>query len=222
MSARNAAPDLLPRLSAGRHRHPRQGACFMEFASYLAGERWSDHPPCTDRVLSALARDVNDLLPDGRRDALVELIPRVIGLRTDDARLALLIALRAAAAALPIASMERQRALAVAVIATTDALAARGTDPGAAGVVGRSALAETPDAARWAREHLAVWAVHPLDLVHRGCEAIVHSAAVGIAQACVDDAEERLEALLRDAVADAEQLIARRSLPAVERVLLPA
>lgn len=41
-----AQPELLPVLSPGKHRNPRKGACFMEFASYLAGERWSDHPPC--------------------------------------------------------------------------------------------------------------------------------------------------------------------------------
>ena len=32
----------------------------MELASYLAGERWSAHPPCTHPLLAALARDVND------------------------------------------------------------------------------------------------------------------------------------------------------------------
>jgi hypothetical protein len=40
-------PDLLPILSPGKHRSPRTGACFMELASLLAGERWSDHPACT-------------------------------------------------------------------------------------------------------------------------------------------------------------------------------
>ena len=40
-------PALLPVLSRGKHRNPRKGACFMEFASLLAGERWSDHPACT-------------------------------------------------------------------------------------------------------------------------------------------------------------------------------
>ena len=40
-------PDLVPILSRGKHRNPRKGACFMEMASYLAGERWSDHPRCT-------------------------------------------------------------------------------------------------------------------------------------------------------------------------------
>jgi hypothetical protein len=38
------SPALLPVLSRGKHRNPRKGACFMEFASLLAGERWSDHP----------------------------------------------------------------------------------------------------------------------------------------------------------------------------------
>ncbi len=84
MSARTVVPDLMPTLSAGRHRSPRRGACFMEFASYLAGERWSDHPRCTDPTLAALARAVNDTMHDARRGELVSDIPRVIGLRGDD------------------------------------------------------------------------------------------------------------------------------------------
>jgi hypothetical protein len=39
--------DFLPLLSRGKHRRPGKGACFMEFASHLAGERWSEHPACT-------------------------------------------------------------------------------------------------------------------------------------------------------------------------------
>ncbi|WP_344829386.1 hypothetical protein [Nonomuraea dietziae] len=44
--------DHMPILSRGRHRNPRKGACFMELASYLAGERWSDHPACTHPLLA--------------------------------------------------------------------------------------------------------------------------------------------------------------------------
>ena len=33
-----AQPDVMPILSPGRHRSPRRGACFMELASYLAGD----------------------------------------------------------------------------------------------------------------------------------------------------------------------------------------
>ena len=69
----------------------------MEFASYLAGERWSDHPSCTDPVLASLARGVNDNLTDGRRDEIAIEIPRVIGLRGDDSVIGLVVALLRAA-----------------------------------------------------------------------------------------------------------------------------
>ena len=62
------SPELVPVLSAGRHRNPRKGACFMEMASFLAGERWSDHPSCTHPLLASLARLVNDSL-ERRRTA---------------------------------------------------------------------------------------------------------------------------------------------------------
>jgi hypothetical protein len=52
-------PDVLPILSPGKHRNPRKGACFMEFASLLAGERWSDHPACAHPLLAVVARHVN-------------------------------------------------------------------------------------------------------------------------------------------------------------------
>src|SRR5258708_21196521 len=58
------APDVLPILSPGRHRRPRRGACLMEYTSLLAGERFSDSPACTDPVLAALARAVNDYTGD--------------------------------------------------------------------------------------------------------------------------------------------------------------
>ena len=68
----------------GRHRNPRKGACFMEMASYLAGERWSDHPRCTHPLLAGVARMVNDHTSDQQRSRLTALIPSVIG--SDDAR----------------------------------------------------------------------------------------------------------------------------------------
>ena len=77
-------PDAVPVLSRGKHRNPRKGGCFMEFASYLAGEPWSDHPKCTHPLLAALARDVNDHVSDEARARLVPLIPSVIGLTPED------------------------------------------------------------------------------------------------------------------------------------------
>ena len=59
--AANDESQPYPRLHAdalaGRHRNPRKGACFMEMASFLAGERWSDHPQCTHPPRRDGARD---------------------------------------------------------------------------------------------------------------------------------------------------------------------
>jgi len=99
-------PDLVPILSRGKHRNPRKGACFMEMASYLAGERWSDHPRCTHPLLASVCRLVNDLTSDEHRARLAASIPCVIGLTGDDPRVDARIALRCARAALPIAAAE--------------------------------------------------------------------------------------------------------------------
>jgi len=77
-------PDGLPILSRGRHRNPKRGACFMELASVLAGERWSDHPSCTHPLLAQLARQVNDAISDDGRRLLPPLIPSVVGLVGDE------------------------------------------------------------------------------------------------------------------------------------------
>jgi hypothetical protein len=189
----------------------------MEFASYLAGERWSDHPSCTDPVLATLARAVNDLISDGRRDRLVIDIPRVIGLRGDEMRLGLVVALRAAVCAIPVASMERQRALAVATIATSDALAELGINRPRAADDAAAALAQVPDAAAWAHVHLADWRARPVELARHGSGAIVRTAAIGIAQACIDDADELLVGMLRSAIDDAEVFLGRESASRVPR-----
>jgi hypothetical protein len=202
-------PELVPTLSAGHHRSARKGACFMEFASFLAGERWSDHPSCTDPTLSTLARAVNDTVRDSRRGELVIDIPRVIGLRGDELRLGLVVALRAALIALPVASMERQRALAVGIIATMDALAELGINRPRAQADAEASLAEVPDAATWARAHLADWRARPGDLARHGCGAIVRTAAMGIAQACIADPDTLLIAMLHAAIEDAEAFLNR-------------
>ena len=88
----------------------------MEYASYLAGEKWSDHPACTHPLLSELARQINDFVSDGSRQALVELVPDMIGSTGDDLRIDLSISLRAARTALPVAAAERQQIMAVAVL----------------------------------------------------------------------------------------------------------
>jgi hypothetical protein len=142
------APDVLPVLSRGKHRSPKRGACFMEMASYLAGERWSDHPSCTHALLADVARNVNDRTSDAGRPLLAPMIPAVIGLTTDDPRADARIALHCATVALPVAAAERQRSLAVGALSCGRVLHRLGEDAGADVA---AALATAPDAAAWAR-----------------------------------------------------------------------
>ncbi|MTD54620.1 hypothetical protein [Amycolatopsis pithecellobii] len=72
-------PDGIPVLGRGRHFAPGTGGCFMEVASVLAGERWSDHPDCTHPMLAEAARLINDQIGDDSRRRLVPWIPEVIG-----------------------------------------------------------------------------------------------------------------------------------------------
>ena len=82
----------------------------MELASYLAGERCSDHPACTHPLLAAIARLVNDHTSDKGRPRLAELIPSVIGLTGDDPHIDALITLRCTTIALPV-TKERTQAV---------------------------------------------------------------------------------------------------------------
>lgn len=205
------APDGMPVLSRGKHRSPRTGACFMEFASYLAGEPWSDSPQCTDPMLAHLARAVNDQLSDVRRAGIATEIPRVIGLRGDHRVLAPIIALRAAAAALPVAASGRQQALAVALMTLPRLLA----EPVPAGLQADidAALAAAPLATAWAQEHLRRHPLRERDLRKGSCALTVQLATTGIVEACVDDPEGLLAELLRTAITDVEDVLSTPDLP---------
>ena len=197
-------PELIPQLSRGKHRSPRKGACFMEFASLLAGERWSDHPACTHPLLAAVARHVNDLTSDAGRARLADLIPSVIGLTGDDPHIDARIALGSARLALPVAAAERQHVLAVGVLSCERVLAELdGRPAGALEEPSRSALAQVPHAAAW-----ATWftSVAPTSVPstksfrQQAAPTIVRNAAQGIAQACVPDPDELLRTLLVQAI----------------------
>jgi hypothetical protein len=194
-------PDLLPILSPGKHRSPRTGACFMELASLLAGERWSDHPACTHPLLAAVARHVNDHTSDAGRQRLAELIPSVIGLTGDDLHIDARIALGSATMALPVVTAGRQRVMAVSVL-TCDRMLAEldGRAVGALEEQGRLALAEVPHAAKWAYQFTS--GVRPCDKGFRrqAAPTIFHDAVKGIAQACVPDPDGMLRDLLVQAI----------------------
>jgi hypothetical protein len=195
-------PDVVPVLSRGKHRNPRKGGCFMEFASYLAGERWSDHPGCTHPLLAALARDVNDHVSDEARARLVPLIPSVIGITSDDPRIDVEIALRVATRALPVAGADRQRALAVSVIRCEQLLAAMdGRPEDSMRESSRTALAQVPQATRWARTFVnQAWGKRRQNFARHTGPGVVHYAVESIAKACVTDADEILCRLLSETI----------------------
>jgi len=199
--AHTSTPDIMPVLSPGRHRNPRKGACFMEMASYLAGERWSDHPRCTQPLLAAMARGVNDCVGDAARQQLAPLIPDVVGVRSDDVRLDAWIALEAALTALPIAPMSYQRVAAVGILRCEALLAELDGRP-AGSLSSRSsrALAEVPDAEEWAREFCGLGWGPRTSFSERSGPVIVRNAIIGIAEACVRDPDALLVDLLRRTV----------------------
>lgn len=196
-------PDSMPVLSRGRHRNPRKGACFMEMASYLAGERWSDHPACTHPLLASLARLVNDHTSDPGRQRLAGLIPSVIGLTSDDVRWDALIALRAAETALPVVSAEMQNAMAVSVLSGNRLLAGLdGRPPATLRPSSRGALLRAPLAARWAHRFTYDVSVSRKMYQRHGAPRTVEFAVQGIAKACIDDPDETLHGLLGGAIDD--------------------
>jgi hypothetical protein len=190
-------PQLLPVLSRGKHRNPKKGACFMELASFMAGERWSDHPACTHPLLAALARHINDRTSDTNRQRLAGLIPSVIGLTSDDLHLDALIALRCATTALPVASAERQRLMAVAILTCERVLAdLDGRPSGTLDERSRQALGHVPEAARWARRFISDMGPSPKAFRRYGAPCIVRTAVEGIAQACIPEPDDLLHDLL--------------------------
>lgn len=213
------APDLMPVLSRGKHRNARRGACFMEMVSFLAGERWSDHPACTHPLLAEMARLVNDSVTDRWRPNLVPLIPSVVGLTSDDVRVDATIALRSAHAALPIAAATRQSVLASGILGCERLLAGLdGRDQGYLSLQSRQVLDQVPEAAAWARSFSVKLPVSHSHFRAKAAPRLLNIAVAGIAQACAPDVEQRLVDLLAATIADCEALM----LPATSPTMTPS
>jgi hypothetical protein len=194
-------PDLLPILSPGKHRNPRTGACFMELASLLAGERWSDHPTCTHPLLAAVARHVNDHTSDAGRQRLTHLVPSVIGLTGDELHIDARIALRSATMALPVVAADRQRVMAVSVLTCDRVLAELdGRAAGALEEQSRRALADVPQAAGWADRFTSGVRPSAKRFRRQAAPTTVQDAVQGIAQSCVPNPDGMLRDLLVQAI----------------------
>ncbi|MFE5670451.1 hypothetical protein ACFQ58_02470 [Agromyces sp. NPDC056523] len=191
----------------------------MEFASYLAGERWSDHPACTNATLAHLARMVNDLTSDSGRARLTPLIPSVVGLTSDDPTLDVVLAARAAGSALPVVAEERQRSQAVGLHVALTILDDRDDDLAVdLREFGEAALRAAPAADAWATRFIDEIGAGPRRMTPRQCRAIVAGAVDGIARACVGNPDDRLVALLTAAVSDTERFLGAPREPAAVHV----
>ena len=207
-------PDVMPVLSRGKHRSARKGACFMELAAYLAGERWSDHPDCTHPVLARLAREVNDHVDDYGRQRIAPLIPDVIGLNASDPRIDVWLAREVALTALPIVSAARQGVAAVGLLRcerVLNALEGHPSDYLSPRV--EAALAEVPHARDWARRFCGMAGERPDNFSSRSAPAIVHSAVFGIACAATPDMERVLISLLRRSISQCRAWMRRDAVP---------
>jgi hypothetical protein len=195
----------------------------MELASYLAGERWSDHPACTHPLLAQLARDVNDYTSDAARGRLAGLIPSVIGLTGDDLRIDARIALCCARLALPVVAAGRQQVLAVSVLVGERVLG--GLDGRPAGSLtgpSRATLADVPHAAQWAHEFIRDIAITPKAFRHRAAPFTVHTAAEGIALSSIPQPDEMLRDLLIGAIGECVAHAARDARAGIGRGVTPA
>jgi hypothetical protein len=190
-------PDGLPVLSRGKHRNPRQGACFMEMASLLANEPWSDRPRCTHPLLAQLARLVNDHTSDAGRAELVVMIPEVIGVRGQGLEWEVALVAAVAAQAVYDAPEPKQRALAAGLL-RCDELAERHDATGVDRAAIAAALERVPGAATWARSFVGGAApLKPRAFQRHSAPAVLLCAVRGTAEAAISDPDAQLRGLLR-------------------------
>lgn len=208
--AAHPAPESMPVLSRGKHRSPRRGACFMEMASVLANEPWSDRPSCTHPLLAELGRLVNDNTSDQRRGELAVLIPSVIGLRGGGAVWMAELTSAVALHAISEVPEPSQRALAVGLIRCNELAAGVGSD-----AVDR-AVVRVPGAMAWARQFAAGSKITEKQFAKHTAPTVMRCAVRGLMASATSEVEvdARLRDLLQVAVATAERLEPRAVEPA--------
>lgn len=193
-------PDGVPVLSRGRHRTPRRGACFMELASVLAGERWSDHPACTHPLLAGLARRVNDHIGDAERQQLTPLIPSIVGRRGND-RTWLEVAVAVASSAILDVPEATQRVLAGGLLQAEQLCADAEPDLAGTRREARSALDLVPGAVAWVERLGVRGRIGEKTFVKHCAPTMVRCAVDGVVASGSPDRDRRLRALLEVGIA---------------------
>jgi hypothetical protein len=172
----------------------------MEFASLLAGERWSDHPSCTHPLLAQLARTVNDHISDQGRQRLTPLVPAVVGRRGEDRTW---IALPVAVAASTILDVPEstQRVLAAGLLRAEQVCADVGPALEETGREARAALDLVPGAVAWVEKLGVRDRLSAKTFAERSAPTMVRCAVEGVVTAGDADVDQRLQALLEVGIA---------------------
>jgi hypothetical protein len=187
-------PVLMPTLSRRGHAGPESGGCFMEVASLLAGEPWSDRPSAVQPALGILARAVNDLTSDARRPSLAPLIPDAVGTSRADATVSVqLVALAAGRALSQSRGIQRRRLR--AALAQSSRLAGSGGPAG-----------------WWRRRAVGCYLAGP------GGRAL-REAAVALARAAGPVSDDALRSLLYDAIEHTRRAAGPNAVSDADRVL---
>ena len=196
-------PDALPFLSPGRHRRRRRGVCLMEYTSILAGERFSDHPRCTDPVLAAVARAVNDYSGDAARQRLAVIASDLTTAHRADPTVGYLLARRCLLTALPFSELPRRRVLSVGLLGLDRASRdlSRGWRPDFVDVDTELGLMPYAGELDAAGEFLRTQGVTPDEYLRRGLPLAIETAIATIAENAAD-ADDVLHDLLADCVRD--------------------
>lgn len=182
IGTRTRVPRGMPVLSPGRHRHPRRGACLMEYVSVLAGERFSDKPHCTDPVLAAVARSVNDYSSDTARQRLAVVASELSAAGPVDLAVQQDVARRCLLSAIPVSSGQRRRVLLVGVLGLERATAGhrKGFSDDMLCLDTELALLSCTGDVDAARQQVAALAVRPRQQ-HRGLAIAIELAVATIA-----------------------------------------
>lgn len=188
-------PDGIPVLSRGKHRTARKGACFMELASVLAGEKWSDHPGCTHPLLADLARQVNDHTGDDERQLLVTLIPSVVG-RRGDARTPVTVSVAVAASVVLDVPEPNQRVLAGGLLQAEQQCRRVGSVLDATRQQACAALDLVPGAVAWVERLGVRREIGPKAFARHCAPTMVRCAVEGVVATGRADSDRMLRRLL--------------------------
>jgi hypothetical protein len=175
----------------------------MEYTSIIAGERFSDHPRCTDPALAAVARAVNDYSSDAGRQQLAALASDLSVAHRSDPNVGYLVARRCLLTALPYSVQPRRRVLSVGLLGLDRAARdmSRGWRPDFVDVDTELGLMPYDGELAAASAFLREQRVTPGEYVRRGLPLAIETAVATIAEEAAD-ADDVLRALLEDCLYD--------------------